>query len=409
MKNVLVVGGGPAGMMAAAAAAEAGCLVTLIEKNKTLGKKLLITGKGRCNVTNNCSPDELIANLPINGRFLYSAVNRFSPSDTMDFFDGLGLKLKTERGNRVFPESDHSADVLGALKRYLHNSGVNVVYHSVTGILTDETGAQGVKTDSGDIHADAVIIATGGLSYPLTGSTGDGYDFAGKLGHTIVKPKPSLVPIETAEEWPKQISGLALKNIAVRVTDKNKGKTVYEDFGELLFTHFGVSGPVVLSMSSHIRNMEPDRYTLHIDLKPALSEKQLDARLLREFDAQKNKNLSNVMPKLLPSSLADIFLNLFGIEGEMKVNEVTKEIRQRIISSLKDLPLNLSAFRPIDEAIVTSGGVKTSEINPATMESKLVPRLYFAGEIIDVDGYTGGFNLQIAFSTGRLAGQSASR
>ena len=407
MKSVIVIGGGAAGLMAAGTAAKEGHRVTLIEKNKILGRKVLITGKGRCNVTNNCEINEFIESVPVNGRFLYSAINAFTPKDTMNFFENLGVPLKTERGNRVFPVSDRSADIVNALKKY--NKGVNIIKGKVVKINCEDNIITGVtaKTENGHLSfdADAVIIATGGLSYPTTGSTGDGYRFAKELGHTIIPPKPSLVPIETKEEWPKRLSGLTLKNVAIKVFDKNK-KLVYSDFGEMLFTHFGVSGPIILSLSSHLRDIKGKNYTMSIDLKPALDEGKLDARLLRDFNELKNKSLKNAMSKLLPSSMVLEFINLLSADPDMKVNMITKELRKKIIYLLKNLDLTLSDLRPIEEAVITSGGVSVKEINPKTMESKLVSNLYFAGEVIDVDAYTGGFNLQIAFSTGYLAAKN---
>ncbi len=403
MSNVIVIGGGPAGMMAAYTAATNGSTVTLIEKNEKLGRKLMITGKGRCNVTNNCTETEFIENVPVNGRFLYSAISTFTSADTISFFEGLGVSLKTERGRRVFPQSDKACDIVFAMRRAVIKSGVKLVQDTVLEILEENGAVSAVKCKRETYFCDAVILATGGLSYPLTGSTGDGYKFAQRLGHTVVSATPSLVPLETENRAFHALSGLSLKNIEVTLKNQ-KGKAIFSDFGELLFTHFGLSGPVVLSASSHIPRGE--KCKLCIDLKPALTEAQLDARLLREFDAAKNMSLKNVIPKLLPSSMAEPFCEYCGLDSHTPINEVTRQMRLSIIQGLKSLCFEITALRPIDEAIITSGGIKVSEINPKTMESKIVSGLYFAGEVIDVNAYTGGYNLQIAFSTGYLAGIS---
>jgi len=407
-KSVLIIGAGASGLMASGVCAENGNTVTLLEKNDKVGRKLMITGKGRCNVTNACPMlNELIENVPVNGRFLYTAFSRFMPSDTMDFFENLGVALKIERGNRVFPVSDKSVDIVDALNGFVKSKGVKRLQETVNSLIIENQSVKGVKCESGkEYFADAVIVATGGKSYPLTGSTGDGYIFARQAGHTIVKPKPSLVPLECHEGFCSQLKGLALKNVAVTVYDNEKFREIYSDFGEMLFTHFGVSGPVILSASSHIKEMKSARYELHIDLKPALTEEQLDKRLLREFKENPSKAFINIMNSLLPKSLVPVFVKLTRIYPATKANQVTREMRLNIISLLKDFKLTITDFRPLDEAVVTSGGVEVKEINPKTMESKLCKNLYFCGEVIDVDAYTGGFNLQIAFSTGYLAGNS---
>ncbi|MCR4563535.1 MAG: NAD(P)/FAD-dependent oxidoreductase [Clostridiales bacterium] len=407
-KSVIVIGAGASGLMAAGFAAKNGNTVTLIERNDKVGRKLMITGKGRCNVTNACTMlNELIENVPVNGRFLYTAFSRFMPSDTMDFFESLGVPLKIERGNRVFPVSDKSVDIVDALNGFVKLNGVKRITERVTSLIIENGEIKGVKCENGNEYfADAVIVSTGGKSYPQTGSTGDGYNFALQAGHTIINPKPSLVPLECHEGFCSRLMGLTLKNIAITVYDNEKFREIYSDFGELLFTHFGVSGPVVLSASSHIRDMKSGRYELHIDLKPALSFEQLDKRLLREFKENPSKAYINIMNSLLPKSLVPVFVGLTGVHPATKANQVTKEMRYEIINLLKDFKLTITDFRPIDEAVVTSGGVEVKEINPKTMESKLCKNLYFCGEVIDVDAYTGGFNLQIAFSTGFLAGNS---
>lgn len=407
-KSVIVIGAGASGLMAAGFCAENGNTVTLLEKNDKVGRKLMITGKGRCNVTNACTMlNELIENVPVNGRFLYTAFSRFMPGDTMDFFESLGIPLKIERGNRVFPVSDKSVDIVDALNSFIKSKGVKRIQENVKSLIIENQVVKGVKCESGkEYFSDAVIVATGGKSYPLTGSTGDGYIFARQAGHSVVKPKPSLVPLECHEGFCSQLMGLTLKNIALTVYDNEKFREIYSDFGELLFTHFGVSGPVVLSASSHIKEMQSGRFELHIDLKPALTEEQLDKRLLREFKENPSKALINIMNSLLPKSLVPVFVKLTGIHPATKANQVTREMRMDIISLLKDFKLTVTDFRPIEEAVITSGGVEVKEINPKTMESKLCKNLYFCGEVIDVDAYTGGFNLQIAFSTGYLAGNS---
>lgn len=399
-KKVAVIGGGAAGMLAAGRIARGGCSVTLFERNLLLGKKLGITGKGRCNLTNDVPPEEFMKNVATNGKFLFSAINRFTCRDTMAFFESLGVKLKTERGNRVFPESDKAVDIVLALKKYVLDAGVTIKTERVTKLDAENGEIVAIITEKGR-HAGYhdVLLCTGGASYPLTGSTGDGYEMARALGHTVTEIMPSLVGLWSEDKLCRDAQGLSLKNVAIKVVDGEKNKAVYEDFGEMLFTHFGLSGPMILSASAHTRPMEKGRYTVFIDLKPALSPEQLDARVLSDFDKYKNKNFENSLVDLFPSKLIRPFIYMCGVAPDRKVNSITRAEREKIVSTMKALPVSISGFRPIDEAIVTSGGVKTSEIDPKTMHSKLVNNLYFAGEIIDVDAYTGGFNLQIAFST----------
>ncbi len=402
MKTV-VVGGGASGMMASIASASKGNSVILIEKNEKLGKKVYITGKGRCNLTNNVLINDFMQNVVTNPKFLFSALNNLSPTDTIDFFENNGLKLKTERGNRVFPLSDKSSDVIKCLEKSLISLGVDLRLNtSVLEICVKNDKVYKVITDNGEIDCDSVIICTGGVSYPLTGCTGDGYDFAKKCGHTIVKPLPSLVGIELCGEKFKHLQGLSLKNVKIRINSQDK--TIYEDFGEMLFTHFGVSGPIILSASCLINKLDLKQLNLSIDLKPALTMDVLNNRLVREFDLNKNRAISNVMGSLVPKNLVSNVLNDASVSFDKPCCNVTKEERKKICNSLKNLQFKISKLRPIEEAIVTSGGVKVSEINPKSMESKLVKGLFFAGEVIDVDAFTGGFNLQIAFSTGYLAG-----
>lgn len=404
-KTVAVIGGGPAGMLAASTAAKNGNNVVLIEKNNTLGKKLLITGKGRCNITNNIPIDEFIKNVPKNGSFMYSSFYTFTNENVISLFNKLGVKTKVERGERVFPQSDKALDVLNALKRLLLNYGVKVYNGNVIDVKVLENGKKAVLFSNKKVfECDAVIIATGGMSYPLTGSTGDGYKFAKNIGHTIADIKPSLVPLEICENYVKDLMGLSLKNIAVNVYKGDK--KLYDDFGEMLFTHFGVSGPVILSCSSHMKNVESGNYTISIDLKPALDFKTLDKRVLRDFEEIKNKDFINSLDKLLPKKLIPVIVKLSGIDPHAKVNEITKEQRHNLVELLKNFKLTVKKFRPVSEAIITSGGVSVKEINPSTMESKIASGIFFAGEIIDVDAYTGGFNLQIAFSTGYVAGMN---
>lgn len=409
-KKVIVVGAGAAGVFAAGAAAENCAEVLLLERNPKIGRKVLITGKGRCNVTHHTDEvDTLIQNIPGNGRFLYSAFSNFMPQDTVDFFEDYGVPLKVERGNRVFPQSDKAADIVDALARYLADVGVHVRQARVTELLTENGTVKGVKTESGEVFfADRVILTTGGKSYPKTGSTGDGYVLAQSVGHTVTPLRPSLSALRCREGFCSDCSGLSLRNVAITIHDTKKQKIIYEDFGEMLFTHFGVSGPMILSASAHMREMQAERYTIHLDLKPALSYEKLDARILRDFSENLNKSISNTLGLLLPRSIIPAVLHRAGLRPSEKINQITKEQRTRLAETVKNLTLTVMDFHDIKEAIVTAGGVKTSEVNPKTMESKLCRGLYFAGELLDCDGYTGGFNLQIAFSTGRLAGISAS-
>ena len=416
--KVLVIGGGPAGMMAAITASQNKNKVILIEKMQTLGRKLLITGKGRCNITSSLPIEEFIKNTPGNGMFLYSCYQKYTNKDIIEFLKEEGLEVKEERGNRIFPVTDKSQDVLNCFRKKLEKEKVEIHYNTeVKEILykEDENGtkeATGVKTNKGDILADKIILATGGKSYPLTGSTGDGYNLAKKLGHTITPIKPSLVPLEVYQrDLCKELQGLSLRNVGIKIIDNNKNKTIYEDFGEMIFTHFGVSGPTILSSSAHLvryknieENFKNHKIELIIDLKPALSEKKLDERILRDFEEFKNKQFKNSLDKLLPQKLIGVIVERSKINPNKKVNEITKEERKTLINLLKKFSVEIKGFRPIEEAIITSGGIKIKEINPKTLESKIVKNLYFAGEIIDVDSYTGGFNLQIAYSTGYVAG-----
>ncbi len=407
MKQVVVIGGGAAGLMAAVTAAQNGNRVIVAEKRERPARKLLITGKGRCNVTNNCDNDTLIANTTKNGRFLYSAFALWSSTDTMKFFEECGVPLKTERGNRVFPVSDKSVDIVDALVNKSKSVGVKFIHHAAEDIIATDGAVSAVKLQNGDtLYTDAVILATGGMSYKNTGSSGDGYRLAQRLGHTVTELSPSLVPLNIHEGFCVSLMGLSLKNVTLSVFEEGRNKAVYEEMGEMLFTHFGISGPIVLSASAHMRKMGKKQYTVKINLKPALSAEQLDKRLQRDFLENSNKNLINALDKLLPQKLIPIIVKLSGIEPNKKVNQLTKSDRQNIIKVIRELTLHVKSFRDIDEAIVTSGGISVKEINPATMESKILKNLYFAGEIIDVDAYTGGYNLQIAFSTGRLAGGS---
>ena len=406
--DVIVIGAGAAGCMAAGTAASNGKSVLLIERNDKIGRKVMITGKGRCNVTNACSLlNELIENIPVNGRFLYGALSRFMPFDTMDFFENLGVTLKIERGNRVFPESDKAVEIVDALNTYLKNTGVKRIKGRIVKFNTENGNIVSAEDENGKTYeAEKYIIATGGKSYPLTGSTGDGYDLAKQCGHTITELKPALVPLETTERWTTSLQGLALKNVSVTVRDNDSYKEVFTDFGEMLFTHFGVSGPLILSASSHMHNIRSGKYSIEIDLKPALSEEKLDARILRDFSENANKSIANALVKLLPHKLIPVIVKLSEIPTDMKVNQITKDMRKDLVYLLKHFEITIDRFRPIEEAIVTSGGVSVKEINPKNMQSTLCENLYFAGEVIDVDAYTGGFNLQIAFSTGVLAGKS---
>lgn len=401
-KTAVVIGGGPAGMIACGTLSKECDKVILIEKNKFLGKKLRITGKGRCNITNNADIEEFINNVPTNPRFLYSAFYSFTNMDIISLLESLGVKTKVERGERVFPESDSAKEVADALKKYALSKNVTLINDEVVKILTDGGKITGVKTTKGIYKADYVVLATGGCSYPLTGSDGGGYKLAKSVGHSIITPKPSLIPIVTNEKWVKDLMGLSLKNIEISVFN-SKNKKIYSDFGEMLFTHFGVSGPVILSASAHIKNIDKENYTISIDLKPALDFDKLDKRICRDFEQFKNKHIINALDELLPKALIPLIIKLSNIPEHKEVNSITKEERHALIDTMKNLKVSVKEFRPIDEAIITSGGIKVGEINPSTMESKITENLYFAGEIIDVDAYTGGFNLQIAYSTGYLA------
>ena len=402
MYDGIVIGGGPAGMFASIIAAQQGSKVLLLERNDRLGKKLLITGKGRCNVTNACSAQEVLQNVPRNGRFLYSAMENYPPASIMDFLESHGCRLKVERGNRVFPVSDKSSSVLECLRNVMHRSGVEVKTGRAQEILTDENGVVGVKTAGERIFAKWVILATGGVSYPTTGSTGDGYDMARKLGHTVVQPEGSLVPLECEGDDCPEMQGLSLRNVAVKLVNA-KNKVLYKDFGELLFTHFGVSGPTVLSASAHLKG---DGCRLVIDLKPALDEGKLNDRILRDLEMYKNRSMENALTDLLPRSMIPVVLRRLQIPEDLQANSLTKQQRRAMVELLKGFAVNISGKRPVAEAIITSGGVKTAEIDPKTMESKKIPGLYFAGEILDCDAYTGGFNLQIAWATAYAAGMS---
>ena len=415
--KVIVIGGGPAGMMAAITSAENENEVILLEKNKGLGKKLLITGKGRCNITSSLDMDEFIKNTPGNGMFLYSAYNKFTNQDIISFLKKQGLDVKEERGNRIFPVTDKSQDVLNCFEKKLKNlKNVKIMYEMPVSeiLINEEKRITGVKCKNGAIiNAEKVILATGGKSYPLTGSTGDGYEMAKKLGHTITKIKPSLVPLETYEQdLHRSLQGLSLRNVKIKMVDTCKNKTIYEDFGEMLFTHFGVSGPVILSGSAHLvryKNIDEllknKKIKLLIDLKPALTEEKLNDRILRDFEDFKNKNFKNSLDKLLPQKLIPVIIKRSGINPEKQVNSITKQERIQIVKLLKEFEVTIKNFRRIEDGIITAGGISIKEVNPKTMESKLILGLYFAGEILDVDSYTGGFNLQIAYSTGFVAGE----
>ncbi len=405
-KTLIVIGGGAAGMMAAICASRMGAAVTLLEPNERLGKKVNITGKGRCNVTNDSTSDELLAHVPQNGRFLYSAFSRFDGRDTMAFFEALGVPLKVERGKRVFPVSDRSFDITAALERELKRLKVQWVRDRATALCIEGGRIVGVTGEKGTYSAVAVIVATGGVSYPATGSTGDGYRFAESVGHTVVAPRGSLVPVECDDPCCAQMQGLSLKNVTLTVKNQ-KNKVIYSELGEMLFTHFGVSGPLVLSASAHMRDFEKNTYRMFIDLKPALDEQKLDARLLRDFEERANQNFATVLGGLVNKSMIPVILEKTGIDGETKAHSVTKEQRRTLLQTLKYFELPASRPRPVAEAIITSGGVKVGEIDPHTMASKKVEGLYFAGEVLDVDAYTGGFNLQIAWATGKTAGEAA--
>ena len=402
--DLVVIGGGPAGMMCAATAAARGLSVVLLEPNDKLGRKLRITGKGRCNLCNNCDVKTFMANVPGDGRFLYSALSRFSPADTIAFFEANGLPLKTERGNRVFPQSDNANDVANLMVRLCRQNSVRVLKTSAKQIITENGAVAGVVTGAGYIPCRAAAVCTGGLSYPLTGSTGAGYAFAENLGHTVTERRPSLVPLESPDGFCAELQGFAPRNVTLSAYEN--GKLIYRELGEMLFTHFGVSGPLVLSASAHMRRMGSADYRLLIDFKPGLDEKKLDARILRDFEKYANREYKNALGDLVAHSMIPVLVRLSGIPEDKSVNSITRQERHSLVELLKAFPVSVSGFRPIDEAIVTAGGVSTKEINPRTMESKLVSGLYFAGEVLDLDAYTGGFNLQIAWSTGYTAGIS---
>lgn len=404
--RMIVAGGGAAGMMAAITAARGGASVLLLEPNEKVGRKLYITGKGRCNVTNHCSVEEVLSNIPRNPKFLYSAMSRFTPQDTWDFFEKLGVPLKTERGNRVFPQSDRAADIVDALFFELRRQGVELRQDRLCAVSVEDGAVTGVQVEKqrGIIPCKAVILATGGASYPRTGSTGDGYRLAAALGHTIVPPRGSLVPLESDDPDCGRMQGLSLRNVELRVKNA-KGKAVYRERGELLFTHFGLSGPLILSASAHM-DFRRDSYTAHIDLKPALDEQKLDARLLRDLEAKANQNFANALGGLVPQSMIGPFVRRTGIPADTKVRDIRREQRRRLLEELKDFSVRITGPRPVEEAVITAGGVKVSEVDPGTMMSKKVRGLYFAGEVLDVDAYTGGFNLQIAWATGYAAGRA---
>ncbi|MCX7695534.1 MAG: NAD(P)/FAD-dependent oxidoreductase [Caloramator sp.] len=406
MKKVVVVGGGAAGMMAAIKAAQRGNKVILIEKNEKLGKKIYITGKGRCNVTSNKDIEEIIQNIHGNGEFMYSSLYTFTNYDLMEMIESKGVKLKVERGDRVFPQSDKSSDIIKCFEEYLRENNVEILLKTkVTDIIAKDNKIYGVEINNNEIiKCDSVILATGGKSYPGTGSTGDGYVFAKKLGHTIVDIRPSLVPLVCKEDWIKDLMGLSLKNVSIKV--KHKGKTIYEDFGEMLFTHFGVSGPIILSASRKISDILPNEVEIYIDLKPALSFDELDKRILKDFQKYINKQFKNALDDLLPQKLIPVVVSLSGIPNDKVVNSITKKERSQLVNLLKSFKVTVIGTRPIEEAIITRGGVSVKEVDPATMESKIVKGLFIVGELLDVDAMTGGFNLQIAFSTGYCAGMN---
>lgn len=405
--KLIVAGGGASGMMAAVTAARAGANVLLLEPNEKVGRKLYITGKGRCNVTNNCGQEVLMASVPRNGKFLYSAFRRFSPTDAMAFFEGLGVKLKTERGNRVFPCSDKAADVVDALFFEMRRQGVEIRQDRVISLTIQEGVLAGIQTERGEKYqgCKALVLATGGASYPRTGSTGDGYQLAESVGHTVVPIRGSLVPLESEDACCARLQGLSLRNVELKVKSE-RGKTVFQEQGELLFTHFGLSGPLVLSASAHM-DFRISNYTAHIDLKPALDQQKLDARLLRDFEERANQNYANALGGLVPRTMVSELVGRTGIPGDTKVHDIRREQRRKLLEILKDFAVSLSGPRPVEEAVITSGGVAVDEVDPKTMASKKVAGLFFAGELLDVDGYTGGFNLQIAWSTGRAAGLAA--
>lgn len=404
--KIAVIGAGAAGLIAAGEAAAGNSAdVVLFEKNGRIGKKIVITGKGRCNLTNLCTVDEFLKNVPVNPKFLYAALNYFPPHKTYEFFENLGVKLKVERGRRVFPVSDKSFDIVDALRDNIKHNNVKIIYENVKDISPEESGKVKITTENSIYLVDKIIIATGGLSYPSTGSTGDGYKFAERLGHKIMPLKPSLVPLEIEEKYCAELMGLSLKNVQVNLYCDNRKK--YSELGEMIFTHFGVSGPVILGMSSYINGLDKYKYHIRIDFKPALDDGQLDKRLLIDFLKFKNKSFKNSLNELLPQKLIPVIIELSHIPPDLPVNEITKTQRADLLKIIRDFPLTVKGFRPVDEAVITSGGVCVNEINPATMESKIVKNVYFAGEVIDVDAFTGGYNMQIAFSTGKLAGLNA--
>lgn len=405
MKKVVIIGAGAAGMMAASVAADRGLDVTLVEKNNRVGRKILITGKGRCNITSDCEVEELIENVPTNGKFLYSAFYTFTNTDVIDMFNNLGVKTKTERGKRVFPESDKAHDIANALEKQIRNKNVKIILNAeVNNIVSKDNKVEKViLNNKQELKCDSVIIATGGLSYPLTGSTGDGYKFAKSLGHTITDIKPSLIGMEVQEKFVSELEKLALRNIAITVYN-SKNKKIYDDFGELEFTKYGLDGPVIKSASCRMKDTTKENYKIIVDLKPALDEEKLDKRIQKDFQKYTNKKFEKALDDLLPKKLIPVIIKLSEIDPELVVHQISKEQRKNLVNLLKNLTFTLKKYRPIGEAIITSGGIKISEINSSTMESKLVEGLFFAGEVIDVDAYTGGFNLQIAFSTGYLAG-----
>lgn len=405
-RTVGIVGAGPAGMMAGVYAALNGAKVTIFEKNDRVGKKLAITGKGRCNVTNDCDNQEFLKNVISNPKFLYASINNFTTADTKSFFEGLGVMLKTERGRRVFPVSDKAQDIVMALKRATQDYGCQIVHERVTALTENNGKITGVKTVGGTYNFDSVIVATGGVSYPQTGSDGDGFKFARGLGIEVTPLLPSLVPLECQESL-QEIMGVSLKNVVLKIRNNHTGKVIFEELGEMLFTHFGISGPLVLSASCHMSELSKGKYSAIIDFKPALDDKTLDKRILNDFAKQQNKDFINALGGLLPAKIIPYMVRQCGINPREKVNSITKEQREALLRVLKGLTLEIKAFRPVKEAIITSGGINVKEINPSTMESKKIKGLYFAGEIIDVDAYTGGYNLQIAFSTGALAGTHA--
>lgn len=404
--DVLIIGGGASGLFAAVQLAWQGREVTVVEHMSVPGKKLLITGKGRCNITNNSGIENVMANIPRNPRFLYSALSRFTPEDTMAFFESLGVELKTERGNRVFPVSDKSSSIVGALVNAAKDAGVRFITDKALELIMEDKRVKGVRCEKGSYFSDNVIVATGGKSYPKTGSMGDGYDFAGQAGHKVTDLTPSLCPVVTEEKEPSEMMGLSLKNCTLSLYERGREKPVFSELGEMLFTHFGLSGPLILSASAHMDKIEKSKYIVSIDLKPALSYEKLDERILRDFGDFPNRDFSNSLNKLLPSKMIPVIIKMSGIMPYKKVNQITRDEREVLVKLLKDLRFTVKSLRPIEEAIITRGGVNVNEISPKTMESKLIKGLYFIGEILDVDAYTGGYNLQIAFSTAYAAAMS---